>query len=69
MAGVIAHGPQKKLFYVPSDRYKVLPEDSVVSPKLVAIQSALLDGTFRITHMSQCSKPTASTTLGALVPG
>ena len=47
-AGVIAHGPQKKLFYVPSDRYKVLHEDSVVSPKLVAIQSALLDGTFRV---------------------
>ena len=46
-AGVIAHGPNKKLFFVASDRYKVLPDDSVLSSKLVNLQAAVQNGTFQ----------------------
>ena len=68
-AGIIGFGAQLKLHFLPSDRYKVLPSDCVVIPKLRAIRKELLDGTFVAGKYPHVTLQQAHTSVHGVSPG
>ena len=67
--GIIVSGSEKKLYYIPSDRYKILPAESVIDRKLEVIRDSILNGDFDADTFSRVTMQQAHSTIYGQSPG
>ena len=67
--GIIAFGVQKKLYFVPSDCYRVLPDEVLVNTRLEQIQVSLLDKSFHASEHKKVTMQEAHSELYGHSPG
>ena len=69
IAGIITHGAEKKLYYIPSDRYKILAPDCVLPHKLEILRASVHNGDFDPSSQPRTTMQQANSQVYGQSPG